>query len=50
MKELIEDFYYLFFPRDEEGVYKDDIDSPFWVKIIILLFIGLMAGCVAMLS
>jgi len=50
MKQLIEDFYYLFFPRDEEGVYKDDIDSPFWVKVLILLFIGLMMAFVGMVS
>ncbi|SDD44540.1 hypothetical protein SAMN04488104_103027 [Algoriphagus faecimaris] len=47
MKELIEEFYYLIFPRDEEGKYKTESDSPFWVKIVILVFILLMCVVLA---
>lgn len=50
MKQLFEDFYYLFFPRDEEGVYKEDIDSPLWVKILIMLIIVFMGCMVAIAS
>ena len=47
---MIEDLPYLFFPRDEEGKYKDDIDSPFWVKILFLLLFGFMAAMAAIAS
>ena len=50
MKELFEDFYYLFFPKDEEGVYKTDIDSPLWIKIVIIVIIGFMCFMVAISS
>ncbi|MDI1323406.1 MAG: hypothetical protein PSV36_11700 [Algoriphagus sp.] len=50
MKELFEDFYYLIFPRDEEGVYKTDTDSPLWVKILIVAFIGFMCFMLAIAS
>jgi len=42
MKQLFEDFYYLFFPKDEEGVYKTGTDSSLWVKILVVAFIGFM--------
>jgi len=50
MKELFEDFYYLIFPRDEKGVYKTDTDSPLWVKILIVAFIGFMCFMLAIAS
>lgn len=50
MKTLIEDFYHLFFPKDEKGIYKNDIDSSIRFKVVILLTIGLMVFLIAISS
>jgi hypothetical protein len=50
MKSLFEDFYYLLFLNDEEGVYKTDTDSPLWVKILIVAFICFMCFIMAQIS
>tara|TARA_R100000306_G_C4328302_1_gene118886 strand:- start:460 stop:612 length:153 start_codon:yes stop_codon:yes gene_type:complete len=50
MKELFEDFYYLLFPKDEEGVWKTDTDNPLWVKILIIAIIAFMYFMLSIVS
>lgn len=47
MKQLFEAFYYLIFPRYEEGVYKTVTDSPLSVKILMETFIAFMGFILA---